>query len=44
MESVEVYGSYLFKSNYDENKPFQTANIYHKLSEPPSLDEPITIT
>lgn len=40
---VEEYGSYLFKTNYDEYTPFQKVIIFNKLQETPNLDEPITI-
>lgn len=40
---VEEYGSYLFKTTYDEYTPFQKVNIYHKLSDTPCLNSQISI-
>lgn len=40
---VEEYGSYLFKTNYDENSPFQKVNIFKKLTTTPRLDTLATL-
>lgn len=40
---VEEYGSYLFKTTFDENTPFQKVNIKQRISGTPTVETPITI-
>lgn len=40
---VEEYGSYLFKTTFDENTPFQKVNIKQRISGTPTVETPTTI-